>query len=138
LGFLLADRCWNEISDPADDQSGNVSRATYNVYDQSGGLAATNYIDVSDIANLAALDPIAAFQVNIVGPVNGESAIFSSGAGLITYSAQNEFVPSAVLPPTAEAQKINTLESANTAYGFLPSAPNTTFSQSFQVFAYAS
>jgi hypothetical protein len=30
------------------------------------------------------LAPIVAFELNLVGPVNGESAVLSSGAGTIT------------------------------------------------------
>ena len=33
------------------------------------------------------LAPIVAFELNFVGPANGDSAILSSGAGTITYSA---------------------------------------------------
>jgi hypothetical protein len=113
------------------DGLNNVTSVTFEVYDEIGALWASGSMNVSAVPELLALAPIAAFQVNIVGPINGESVTFSSGSGLITYTATNKFLPVGAVPAPGEAPNIVTLESANTAYGFLPSLETTKFSQSF-------
>lgn len=116
------------------DQENNVTEATFQIYTEQG-LWSSGSINVAQIPQLLALSPIVASQLNIVGPVNGESVMFSSGAGTITYLAESELTAMATLPRLAEAQGVGTLESGNTAYGTLPTKPSTTFSQSFQISA---
>jgi hypothetical protein len=116
------------------DQENNVIEATFQIYTEQG-LWAEGSINVAQIPELLALSPIVASQLNIVGPVNGESVMFSSGAGTITYLAASELTAMATLPGLAEAQGVGTVESANTAYGTLPAKPGMTFSQSFQISA---
>jgi hypothetical protein len=118
----------------SNDPLNNVSKVTFAVYDEQG-LFTSGYIDVSQIGELVALAPIAAFQVDIVGLIDDQSATFSSGAGLITYGAEGEFVAAASASAGSEAPKGVTIESANTAYGFLPAGESTTFSQSFKIFS---
>ena len=79
----------------------------------------------------AELAPIVAFQLDFVGPVNGESAVLSSGAGTISYSASNVLTASTLLPTGAVGSP--TGEYANTVYGALPASPSAKLTQSFGV-----
>jgi hypothetical protein len=76
--------------------------------------------------------PIVAFTVGLVGPVNGESAVISSGSGTISYSATTPLTVSNVEPLTCGSVSTGfTLETATTSYGVLPANPGNPFSQSF-------
>ncbi|MBB5343679.1 hypothetical protein [Tunturibacter empetritectus] len=78
--------------------------------------------------------PINAFQVNLVGPINSDSAVLSSGAGTITYSAvtpltvQNSF-------PSCTASQFGTAETANSFYGSLDAGPSNLITQTFSTSA---
>lgn len=113
------------------DSSGNVNNVTWTVngtpYAQNiPTLLASKSLPATDVA------PIVAFTLNLVGPVCGESAVISSGAGTITYSAS----PSTPLTvtntePGCAESTVFTAETATTSYGVLPANPGNPFSQTF-------
>jgi len=81
--------------------------------------------------------PIVAFEMNLVGPIGGESAVLSSGKGKFTYSASS---PLYVYPSTAASEypacvefRDNTAETTNSFYGVVPAYPGNPFTQSFTV-----
>ena len=78
------------------------------------------------------LSPITAFQVNIVGPVNAEGTVFSSGAGTITYSA-SELLTAPPNQPDCVAVFFNTAETANTSYGEMIDGAQEVSVQSFSI-----
>ena len=80
----------------------------------------------------ADLAPIIAFELNLVGPVNGESAVLSSGAGTITYAASSLLTVLNAEPSCAESGYV-TAETANTTYGTLSSVSSHVFTQTFDV-----
>jgi hypothetical protein len=101
------------------DDAGNVTGATFAVRDNAG----------NDIANVAKhlglaskdLAPIIAFEINLVGPVNGQQVLFSSGSGTFTYDALGPLIPGGRLPPvkcTNVAQI--TAERSNVLYSVMP------------------
>ena len=116
------------------DSLGNVYSATFVVIDNGGNtLANVTKVLTSIGATSAELAPITAFTVNVVGPINKESSILSSGAGTITYSSATSLTPMISLPLCTET-KVVTEERANTIYGMLPSNTfGTTLTQSFNV-----
>jgi hypothetical protein len=74
--------------------------------------------------------PINAFQVNLVGPINADSAVLSAGAGTITYSARTPLtVQNSV--PTCTASQFGTGETANSFYGPLDAGPSNLITQTF-------
>jgi hypothetical protein len=118
------------------DQNGNVTGATYVVIDDSGNTLANVPLNLLSIAGVtpAELAPITAFELNLVGPANGESAALSSGAGSITYTASNVLSVLNQEPACTESGYI-TAETANSFYSTLPPAFSNTFTQSFEVIA---
>ena len=78
----------------------------------------------------ALLAPISTFQLNIVGPGNGSTAILSSGAGTIAYAASTPLTAHAYEPLDVEVES-PTAELANTVYGLLPTGSSNTFTQTF-------
>jgi hypothetical protein len=118
------------------DMSGNVNNVTWIVNGVSypiptspptiPGLLAANGLSGNDVA------PIVAFTVNLVGPVNGESAVLTSGAGIITYSAKNPLRVTNEEPALCvEVYTGFTCERATSSYGVLPASPGNPFSQTF-------
>ncbi len=115
------------------DDHGNVTGVTFTVRGGEGQTVAESDMALTDIGVPAQdLSPIIAFELNLVGPGNAESAELFSGAGTITYTAKSELTAIASEPPCAEVGFI-TAETANTVYGLLPPNPATWFQQSFKV-----
>jgi hypothetical protein len=92
----------------------SVYRATYQVVDNEGRTLANVTKDLSSLSGGTGADlaPVIAFELNLVGPVNGESAQLSSGAGTIVYAAATPLTVLDSEPPCAEAGFI-TAETAN-------------------------
>jgi hypothetical protein len=116
------------------DSSGNVNTVTWVVNGTSyttspatiPGLLATKGLSATDVA------PIVAFTLDLIGPVNGESAVLTSGAGTITYSATSPLTVTNAEPTQCVEQLTGfTLETATTSYGVLPANPGNPFSQTF-------
>jgi hypothetical protein len=110
------------------DSSGNVTGATYVVIDNLGKTLANNKQAVPG-TNLA---PIVAIELNLVGPINGESAVLSSGAGTFTYTASS-FLTALSKEPTCAVSKDRTAETTNSLYGVLPATAAKLLTQSFTV-----
>ena len=122
----------------SDQQNGNIVSVNYAVVD-SGGSKVTNVTQqILSISGASAQDlaPIVAFELNLVGPDNGDSVVLSQGAGSISYWAPNNLVvfDSAGHVPL---QCVNfgggTGEKANSVYGPLPATPNKFLKQGFSV-----
>ena len=118
------------------DAKNNVSGVQFWVFDVNGRVAGSKGVTLTDILSAADLSPIVAFELNLVGPGNSESATFSSGAGTLTYQFSQALTPSASKPADAEANLI-TAETANTTYGTLSGTASNYFTQSFAVSATA-
>jgi len=116
------------------DATGNVTGATYVIIDNTGHTLASVTKTLLQIAGTTTVDiaPIIGFELNLVGPVNSESAVLSSGAGTFTFRATNPLTPLTQEPSCAESGYI-TAETANSFYGPLSSIPATTFTQTFNV-----
>jgi hypothetical protein len=116
------------------DATGNITGATYVIIDDQGrGLANVTKI-LTSISGVTSADlaPIIAFELNLVGPVNGERSVLSSGAGTITYTSSSELTVLSYEPSCAESGYV-TAETANSFYGVLSATPSTIFTQSFHV-----
>jgi len=114
------------------DAKGNVTGATYAVFDEHGHTVSDVSKTLTDISGVSSSDiaPIIAFELNLVGPVNSESAVLSSGAGTITYQAATPLTALASEPPCAESGYI-TAETANSLYSTMPAGSGTQLSQTF-------
>lgn len=119
------------------DAKANVTGAKYAVVDNHGHTIGSKTINLLSL-NLASgahvtsadLAPVIAFQLNLVGYLNGDSTVLSSGQGTITYDTANALAALSSEPPCAESGYI-TAETANSFYGQLPSSPSTELTQSF-------
>jgi hypothetical protein len=92
-------------------------------------FSAPGKVTASDLA------PIVGFEVNIVGWANAENARFLSGAGTITYSAEDGtwLLPSADgLPCLTKANLISTGETSNISYAYMARDPAPSITQPFQ------
>jgi hypothetical protein len=111
---------------------GNVTGAVFIVVDNNGNTLANVSKTLTALPNVPAADlaPISAFELNLVGPINGESAVLSSGAGTITYSSSTILTVLNQEPSCTETGSV-TAEQANSFYEPLPAAPGNGFIQSF-------
>jgi hypothetical protein len=116
------------------DSKNNITGATYSVIDDHGKSLANVTKTLTSISGVTADDvaPITAFELNLVGPVNSESAVLSSGAGSIVYQASTPLTALSSEPACTESGYI-TAETANSVYSTLPSGPSNMLSQSFSV-----
>ncbi len=87
-------------------------------------------LEISSGISSADLSPIVAFELDIVGFDNGQSTTLSSGSGTITYTATNAMTVANEEPSYCEFVG-GTAETANTAYGELPTGSSTAFVQTF-------
>ena len=119
------------------DANGNITGATYVVIDSAGITQASVTTQLLSIPGVTEADlaPIVAFELNLVGPDNGQSATLSSGAGTITYSASTQR-PLTVInqePSSCTESGYITGETANSVYGAMPADPSSSLTQSFRV-----
>jgi hypothetical protein len=116
------------------DGTGNVTGVNFIVTDNSGNnLGFVSQMLVSDVDGTPAqVAPIVAFELNLVGPINSESAVLSSGAGTITYSAVSPLTALLQEPVCTESGYI-TAETANSFYSVLPDSAANSLTQSFTV-----
>jgi hypothetical protein len=118
-----------------DTMSDNVTQATFAVIDELGNpLGMSPFVVPIPPAFQA---PIIALEANLVGPLCGQTAELSSGAGTFTYSASSALTVSNQEPTCSAEFPFPefgfTGETANTSYGVLPANPGTPFTQSFNV-----
>jgi hypothetical protein len=123
------------------DSSGNITGATYRVVDNNGKTVGNQTITLLSLnlvsggkVTAADLAPIVAFQMDFVDYLNGGKTTLSSAAGSVTYTASNQMTVLSSEPACVDWDYV-TLETANSSYGVLPSNPNQTFTQAFQVAA---
>jgi hypothetical protein len=116
------------------DSTGNITGATYTIIDNTGKTVGNSTQTLTSLSGITSADiaPIIAFELNLVGPVNGESAVLSSGAGMIIYQSSNNLTVLNSEPSDAESGYI-TAETANSVYGMLSASPSSMFSQPFNV-----
>ena len=116
------------------DTTGNITGVTYVVTDDQGNTRANVTKTLTSISGVTSADlaPIVAFELNLVGPINGESAVLSSGAGTIVYTSSSELTVLNYEPSCTESGYV-TGETANSFYGVLSATPSTIFTQSFHV-----
>jgi hypothetical protein len=112
----------------------DVTGAFWELRDNNGNQVGNASTRLSTLSGGNVQAPIVAFELNIVGPVNGESAVLSSGAGYISYVALEPAFSARVGRPTqcTETSDI-TCETANTIYGPLPSNSNLICKHYFNV-----
>jgi hypothetical protein len=113
------------------DEFARITGATYVLVDNHGNIIGNRTISFSN-QPAEDLAPIVAFQMNFVGDINGATTTLASGAGTITYTASN-LMSVFNTEPACVDWDFSTVEAANSAYGFLPSAPSQTFTQSFEL-----
>jgi hypothetical protein len=107
------------------DNAGNITEATFVVIDNNNVRKAS-----APVQNLP-LFPISSFQTDVVGPGNGQSTIFSGGAGTITYSvASGQLCLEGGLPDQCTGKSTPTAEDSNAAYGTIASCCGSTLTQS--------
>jgi hypothetical protein len=116
-----------------DTTSGNVTQGTFDVIDNLGKTLAS-FTQPIPAANQV---PIIAIELNLVGPLRGQTAVLLSGTGTFEYSAKSALTVSNQQPTcSADVPYPNfsfTQEQANTSYGVLPENPGNPFKQSFTV-----
>ena len=117
------------------DTDGNVTGAFWKVVDNLGKTLADVSQRLTSISGVTSKDlaPIVAFELNLVGPVNKESAVLSSGAGTITYVVDEPILTVLNQRPSCTESSDITGETANSVYGVLPASPNGVFKQSFNI-----
>jgi hypothetical protein len=116
------------------DAKNNITGAIYSMIDNHGKVLANVTKVLTSLSGVTASDlaPIIAFELNLVGPVNSESAVLSSGAGSIIYEATTPLTVLSSEPSCAESGYI-TAETANSIYGVMNAGPSVDFSQSFNI-----
>jgi Hemopexin len=121
------------------DTSGNVTGATYTVWDNTGkslgsttiGIVGQKLRTTGQPATAANLAPIAALTFNVGGDYGGSTATLTGGAGTITYAASNALTAANAEPSYTDFDD-NTAENANLIFGPLPETANQVITQSFQ------
>ena len=121
------------------DAKGNITGAVYSIVDNNGNSLANVTKTLTSLSGVTAADlaPIVAFELNLVGPVNSESSVLSSGAGSIIYEALEPLTVLNAEPNQCTESGYITAETANSVYGALTSGPSVMFSQSFNIGAEA-
>jgi hypothetical protein len=113
------------------DGSGNVTGVVYTVDDGTGHGYSQQQVLTDFGATPSELAPIVDLQLDLVGPGDGCSTTFVSGAGTITYSASTLLESFPSIPACANGT--TTAESSNSVYASVSSAPSTTFEQAFTI-----
>jgi hypothetical protein len=117
-------------NDPAD----NVVGVTFRVSDDRGLSKANVTQNLLALPNISSDDvaPIVALQLNLVGPIGGETATLSSGEGEFIFSSANQLSVSSDEPSCIEAG-FTTAETANSFYGNIISLATGELTQSFGI-----
>jgi hypothetical protein len=124
-----------QISLGNDTATGNVTEFSCTVFDGSGTKLAgldkkMKSVKGGSTKNLA---PITAFELDIVGPDNSAGTVFTSGAGTIQYSADNQLFVSDAIPGCSGGQGRHTEEISNARYAAIPANQSFAFSQNFSI-----
>ena len=123
-----------------EDANGNIPGTTYIVTDLCGNTSSIGPVEIVGTSLApsggqgtipeSALAPIYGLQLNLVN-MPGSTFIFSSGAGTITYIANEPLYVSNSQPSWTAAQGIVTGENSDIAYSELSSTPSSTIVQQF-------
>jgi len=123
------------------DKDDNVNGIIYTILDKAGkstdldveleSLTLAKSTGKTSQITSADLAPINSFMLVLVGPINGEHATLSSGAGTFTYTADRPLKVSGKDPQCTSATKTITTETSNSVYGSLPAGPSQRLTQSF-------
>jgi hypothetical protein len=121
-----------------DDSAGNVTGATWNVFNSSGSSIGSVTYPLSTAQGGGVppgdLSPVASYQVTLGGAMDGTHATFSSGAGLMVWEAdQTMNVDTAY--PSCIGYTGGTAETSNVSYGAMSSTPSKMLWQAFNVIA---
>jgi hypothetical protein len=116
------------------DLNGTIIGIMYGVTDDQGMQKASVSKSLQSLPGVTKADlaPIIAFQLNLVGPIAGESVVLSSGEGNFVYSASTALTPVNQEPPCAESGYV-TAETSNSRYGVLVGRSSNSLTQSFSV-----
>lgn len=116
------------------DINENVVGVVYSVLDNLGNSIGNLTIPLVNIPNFQSqyLAPLVAYELNIVGPDNGQSTVFSSGEGTITYQSLSTLIPLTKEPSCTSTTAI-TAETANDSYGALPATASVKIVQPFSL-----
>ncbi len=123
------------------DQKENVNGVTFSIVDTAGKsttaevmLESLTYASPTHSGKPVTTDglaPIYAFELNLVGPVNGKDSYLSSGAGTITYTASSPLYVANKDPNCTASRSTFTMESSNCVYASLLLGPSKTITQTF-------
>ena len=120
------------------DEKANVNGVTFIIVDSTGKsttkdvmLESLTYSHSDKLVTSDGLAPIYAFELNLVGPVNGKDSYLSSGAGIITYTASSPLYVANKDPNCTASRSIFTMESSNCVYASLLAGPSKTITQTF-------
>jgi hypothetical protein len=116
------------------DAEANITGVVFEVVDEAGKLLGKQEISLLSIPGVTTADlaPIVAFELNLVGPINSEIAVLSSGAGTIWHTASNALTALTEEPACTESGLV-TAEAANTLYTLPPDSPGATLTQNFNM-----
>ena len=92
----------------------------------AGGAGVSITPDLGNVTMPAAV----AFQLNLVGPYNGEFTQFRSGAGTFTYQGPSALSVASAWPPCVQLDWF-TVEDSNSLYGSLRNEPSKWILQAF-------
>jgi hypothetical protein len=123
-----------EIRLGSDPNNGNVTQARYIVLDNQSRTVADTTVVLASISGVTTADlaPLTAFELNLVGPINAESCVLSSGAGTILYYSDSTLRATDIRPTCTESSYI-TAETANSHYGTLGGFGTSSKIQTFTV-----
>jgi len=119
------------------DSAGNVNSITYSVTDPTNHTSTLAMpLPLYAATGLPALEPIEAFQVDVVGPINVENAAFSSGAGYLTYKVSSGSLTVQNSPSQCPAvyeawEQAGTGETSNAVYGYATPGGTASLTQPF-------
>jgi hypothetical protein len=116
----------------AGDASHNVTGVDFTVA-KGGQTVAHKQVTLTDNGiDQANLAPIVAFELVLVGPAGGHTAVLKSGGGTFAYSSAGAMAAGADLPACI-AHANGTAEQSNSTYGRVAANPGASFTQTFAV-----
>jgi hypothetical protein len=121
------------------DNELNIGAARFVIVDPAGNTLIDlpqTVLDVQPGLDKSDLAPIVAFTLNLVGPINGETAVLSAGAGTITYQALRLLDSTnnpLCMPKNPYVWSTDTGENANSSYAMPVKVSATTITQAFGV-----
>lgn len=116
------------------DSYHNICSAEYKITDNHGHVRADVTKTIAKVpgANGSDLAPLSAFELDLVGPVNGEKAVCSSGAGTISYYSNSALTVLDSEPSCTETACV-TAETTDSVYDQLDQGPSKSYTQSFTI-----